>query len=225
MIVNPGGESVYGKGFDNEYHPRLRFRYRGLVGMANDGTKSSNKSQFFITLDRADCLNDKYTLFGKVGGHTLYNLIKIGSIENDKNDRPLNPPKIVRVEVLENAFNDIVPRLLVMHDESENEEEGSAVEQKVAKASRNKALLSFDDEPMIELNKKKRVDNSRDLHAENVHNPVTDEPLTHITMNENFELKATINSLKDEIRGIISKVIAIFILGRKKGEDLHSKIY
>lgn len=112
-----------------------------------------------------------------------------------------------------------------MHDESENEEEGSAVEQKVAKASRNKALLSFDDEPMIELNKKKRVDNSRDLHAENVHNPVTDEPLTHITMNENFELKATINSLKDEIRGIISKVIAIFILGRKKGEDLHSKIY
>ena len=36
--------------FEDEIHPRLRFSHRGLVGMANNGTKNSNDSQFFITL-------------------------------------------------------------------------------------------------------------------------------------------------------------------------------
>lgn len=61
-----GGESFYGgsyniicssclirsptEPFDDETHPRLRFTHRGLVGMANNGEKNSNTSQFFITL-------------------------------------------------------------------------------------------------------------------------------------------------------------------------------
>ena len=36
--------------FEDEIHPRLRFAHRGLVAMANGGTKNSNDSQFFITL-------------------------------------------------------------------------------------------------------------------------------------------------------------------------------
>lgn len=36
--------------FEDEIHPRLRFAHRGLVAMANNGTKNSNDSQFFITL-------------------------------------------------------------------------------------------------------------------------------------------------------------------------------
>lgn len=36
--------------FEDEIHPRLRFTHRGLVAMANSGTKNSNDSQFFITL-------------------------------------------------------------------------------------------------------------------------------------------------------------------------------
>ena len=36
--------------FEDEIHPRLRFSHRGLVAMANNGTKNSNDSQFFITL-------------------------------------------------------------------------------------------------------------------------------------------------------------------------------
>jgi cyclophilin family peptidyl-prolyl cis-trans isomerase len=36
--------------FDDEIHPRLRFAHRGLVAMANNGTKNTNDSQFFITL-------------------------------------------------------------------------------------------------------------------------------------------------------------------------------
>ena len=36
--------------FEDEIHPRLRFAHRGLVAMANNGSKNSNDSQFFITL-------------------------------------------------------------------------------------------------------------------------------------------------------------------------------
>jgi len=36
--------------FEDEIHPRLRYSHRGLVGMANSGTKDSNDSQFFVTL-------------------------------------------------------------------------------------------------------------------------------------------------------------------------------
>lgn len=32
-------------------------------------------------------------------GDTLYNLLRLGDAETDKNDRPLDPPKILSVEV------------------------------------------------------------------------------------------------------------------------------
>jgi peptidyl-prolyl cis-trans isomerase SDCCAG10 len=60
-----GGESIYGRPFKDEFHQRLKFNRRGLVGMANAGL-DDNGSQFFFTLDRADELNKKHTLFGKV---------------------------------------------------------------------------------------------------------------------------------------------------------------
>ena len=80
--------------FEDEIHPRLRFAHRGLVGMANNGSKNSNDSQFFITLgafvsgvrlltrtqhtrmavDRADELQGKHTLFGRCVGDTIYSV-------------------------------------------------------------------------------------------------------------------------------------------------------
>lgn len=140
-----GGESIYGEPFENEIMSRLKFRYRGMVGMANTGGKHSNGSQFFITLERADILNGKYTLFGKVDGPTIYNLMKIGQVEvNPANDRPLHPPKITNVEVLVNPFPDIQPRLLAMTEQEQYEEEkqDKVNEQLTVK---KKCLLSFDD--------------------------------------------------------------------------------
>ncbi|RCN40381.1 peptidyl-prolyl cis-trans isomerase, cyclophilin-type [Ancylostoma caninum] len=60
-----GGESIYGKPFKDEFHQRLRFNRRGLVGMANAG-RDDNGSQFFFTVgnDVRD-LDKKHTLFGK----------------------------------------------------------------------------------------------------------------------------------------------------------------
>jgi peptidyl-prolyl cis-trans isomerase SDCCAG10 len=45
-----------------------------MVGMANSSRKNTNTSQFFITLDRADELSNKHTLFGKVVGNTYYSI-------------------------------------------------------------------------------------------------------------------------------------------------------
>ncbi|UKJ90528.2 peptidyl-prolyl cis-trans isomerase [Theileria orientalis] len=135
-----GGESIYGEPFENEIASRLKFRNRGMVAMANTGDKCSNMSQFFITLDRADILNGKYTLFGKVEGHSVYNLLKIGKCEVGKNDRPLDPPKIISCQVIENPFDDIVPRLLEL-SEGEVEEE----EEIVVPVTKDKRLLSFID--------------------------------------------------------------------------------
>ncbi|KAF7135744.1 hypothetical protein RHSIM_Rhsim08G0158500 [Rhododendron simsii] len=106
-----GGESVYGSAFSDEFHSRLRFNHRGIVACANAGPPHSNGSQFFITLDRCEWLDRKHTIFGKVTGDSVYNLTRLGEVETDKDDRPLDPPpKITSVEVLWNPFDDIVPR-------------------------------------------------------------------------------------------------------------------
>jgi peptidyl-prolyl cis-trans isomerase SDCCAG10 len=107
-----GGECIYGGAFGDEFHSRLRFKHRGLVACANAGSPNTNGSQFFISLDRCDWLDKKNTIFGKVTGDSIYNLTRLGEIETDKEDRPLEPPpKIISVEVLWNPFDDIVPRV------------------------------------------------------------------------------------------------------------------
>uniref|UniRef100_A0AAR2L346 Spliceosome-associated protein CWC27 homolog n=1 Tax=Pygocentrus nattereri TaxID=42514 RepID=A0AAR2L346_PYGNA len=80
-----GGESVYGRPFKDEFHSRLRFNRRGLVAMANAGPHD-NGSQFFFTLGRADELNNKHTIFGKVTGDTVYNMLRLAEVECDSNE-------------------------------------------------------------------------------------------------------------------------------------------
>jgi len=48
--IQPSSQFACIEPFEDEIHPRLRFAHRGLVGMANNGAKNSNDSQFFITL-------------------------------------------------------------------------------------------------------------------------------------------------------------------------------
>ena len=82
--------------------------------MANDGERNQNGSQFFMTVAQScDWLDRKHTIFGKIQGETIYNLIKISELEVDaESDRPVcDPvPRITRALVLENPFDDIVPR-------------------------------------------------------------------------------------------------------------------
>uniref|UniRef100_A0A914UK84 Spliceosome-associated protein CWC27 homolog n=1 Tax=Plectus sambesii TaxID=2011161 RepID=A0A914UK84_9BILA len=137
-----GGESIYGQPFKDEFHQRLRFSRRGLVAMANSA-KNDNGSQFFFTLDQTPELQNKHTLFGKVVGSTLFNMLKLGESEADQNERPLNPQKIIGAEILLNPFEDIVPRELPKNREEKSKQKKP---QSQMKATKNFSLLSFGDE-------------------------------------------------------------------------------
>ncbi|KAJ6361678.1 hypothetical protein OIU78_002162 [Salix suchowensis] len=140
-----GGESIYGTVFADEYHSRLRFNHRGLVACANAGRPHSNGSQFFVTLERCDWLDKKNTIFGKVTGDSVFNLLSIGEVETNKDDdRPLDPPpKITSVEVLWNPFEDIIPRVLSKSIKPETETENKDSKKKAVKKLN---LLSFGEE-------------------------------------------------------------------------------
>lgn len=149
-----GGESVYGRPFKDEFHSRLRFARRGLVALANGGIANDNGSQFFITLEGTPELQNKHTIFGKVTGDTLYNIIRLGEGEVDRNERPLYPHKILSTEVLSNPFSDIVPREKPKKKLEKTREEKARSN---VKASKNFALLSFGDEAEEEEEEISRV--------------------------------------------------------------------
>ncbi|KAL5492229.1 CWC27 [Sanghuangporus weigelae] len=146
-----GGESFYGEPFEDEIHPRLRYAHRGLVGMANNGTKDSNDSQFFITLDRADELHGKHTLFGRCVGDTVFNVMKIGEMELDDEGKPLYPPKIKTIRIIDNPFDDIVPRITAAEKRTQQRAREQAQREREEEIRRKGAkkdtkLLSFQDD-------------------------------------------------------------------------------
>lgn len=112
-----GGESIYGGPFKDEFHQRLKFTHRGLVAMANTN-RDTNNSQFFITFGECIHLNKKHTIFGKVIGNTMFNLMSMQSIDTDTaTDRPLEPPYIKKTKIIVNPFDDIKPRNSVSKEE------------------------------------------------------------------------------------------------------------
>ncbi|XP_024081043.1 peptidyl-prolyl cis-trans isomerase CWC27 homolog isoform X2 [Cimex lectularius] len=148
-----GGESIYGEPFKDEFHTRLRFNKRGLVAMANAG-KNDNGSQFFFTLGATPELQNKHTIFGKVGGDTIYNMIKLEEGEIVDEDRPVYPQKINSTEILLNPFTDIVPRERELPKIAEKPQKKKEIQ-----GVKDFKLLSFgdeaeeDEETLLEANK------------------------------------------------------------------------
>ncbi|KAE8146644.1 cyclophilin-like domain-containing protein [Aspergillus avenaceus] len=84
----------------DELHSRLRFNRRGLVGMAKS-EDGSYGSQFFVTLANTEReLNGQCTLFGRVEGESIYNMVKIAEAERvEGTERPVYPVKVVSCEI------------------------------------------------------------------------------------------------------------------------------
>ncbi|XP_058267985.1 spliceosome-associated protein CWC27 homolog isoform X1 [Hemibagrus wyckioides] len=166
-----GGESTYGRPFKDEFHSRLRFNRRGLVAMANAGPHD-NGSQFFFTLGRADELNNKHTIFGKVTGDTVYNMLRLAEVECDCDERPLKPHKIRSTEVLHSPFDDIIPREIRVRKEKHKEEEKKSQ----SKATKNFSLLSFGEEAEQEEELVTQVSQSMKGKSKSSHDLLKDDP-------------------------------------------------
>ncbi|XP_074138513.1 spliceosome-associated protein CWC27 homolog isoform X2 [Sminthopsis crassicaudata] len=167
-----GGESIYGAPFKDEFHSRLRFNRRGLVAMANAGPHD-NGSQFFFTLGRADELNNKHTIFGKVTGDTVYNMLRLTEVDINEEERPLNPHKIRSSEVLFNPFDDIIPRDNKKPKKDKSEDE---VKKLTTKGTKNFSLLSFGEEAEEEEEEVNRVSQSMKGKSKSSHDLLKDDP-------------------------------------------------
>ncbi|XP_051038844.1 spliceosome-associated protein CWC27 homolog [Phodopus roborovskii] len=167
-----GGESIYGAPFKDEFHSRLRFNRRGLVAMANAGPHD-NGSQFFFTLGRADELNNKHTIFGKVTGDTVYNMLRLTEVDIDDEERPRNPHRVKSCEVLFNPFDDIIPREIKRPKKEKPEEE---IKKLKPKGTKNFSLLSFGEEAEEEEEEVNRVSQSMKGRSKSSHDLLKDDP-------------------------------------------------
>jgi len=89
-----GGESIWGKPFEDEVTADVKFDKPGLLAMANAGPET-NGSQFFITTVPTPWLNMRHTIFGEVvSGYDVVQ--KIENTAVDSSDRPLDEQKILK---------------------------------------------------------------------------------------------------------------------------------
>ncbi|MCX5700765.1 MAG: peptidylprolyl isomerase [Candidatus Omnitrophica bacterium] len=89
-----GGESIWGKSFEDEVSPVVKFDNPGVLAMANSGP-NTNGSQFFITCAKTPWLSMRHTIFGEVvSGYDVVQ--KIEDIETDASDKPIKEQKIIK---------------------------------------------------------------------------------------------------------------------------------
>jgi len=103
----PQGTGTGGPGymFDDEIHPELNFNEPYVLAMANAGIRmgrGTNGSQFFITVAPTTWLQGKHTIFGVVADQESRDVVdKIGAVETDGRDNPIEPVFIERVTIEE----------------------------------------------------------------------------------------------------------------------------
>lgn len=93
-----GGESLWGKMFEDEVSTYVTFDREGLLAMANRGP-NTNGSQFFITTKETPWLNGKHTIFGEVSvGYDVVELIENTAV-NPRGNKPLEDQVITKAYV------------------------------------------------------------------------------------------------------------------------------
>ncbi|CAD6192456.1 unnamed protein product [Caenorhabditis auriculariae] len=100
-----GGESMWGKPFEDEFITGFSHDTRGVLSMANKGS-NTNGSQFFITFRPCKYLDRKHSIFGRlVGGQDT--LTAIEKVETDQpGDVPKIPVMFMRAEVFVDPFEE-----------------------------------------------------------------------------------------------------------------------
>ena len=94
-----GGESIWGKNFEDECARDLKFDKAGILAMANAGP-GTNGSQFFITTAATPWLHMKHTIFGEViEGMDVVE--KLEGVKKGAGDRPVEEQKIISATICE----------------------------------------------------------------------------------------------------------------------------
>lgn len=89
-----GGESIWGKPFEDEVKKEVTFDKKGILAMANAGP-NTNGSQFFITTAQTPWLNMRHTIFGEV--ILGYDVVeKIEKTKTGAMDKPAEDQKILK---------------------------------------------------------------------------------------------------------------------------------
>ena len=101
FMAQTGDPTGTGRGGSDEPDLRAEFSStpftRGVVGMARSSDPNSANSQFFISFERSEWLDGKYTVFGEVvEGMDVVDRIKKGEGNSGTVD---NPDRIVQIRV------------------------------------------------------------------------------------------------------------------------------
>ena len=129
-----GGDSMWGKPFEDEFKSNLVHQGRGILSMANSG-KDTNKSQFFITFRSCRHLDNKHSVFGRIVGG-MDTLRAMEEVETNSKDEPVKAMTIVKASVFIDPF-----------EELDKEEERLATEKEENKQSKQLART----EPEVKL--------------------------------------------------------------------------
>lgn len=98
---DPDNDGTGDPGYEipDEFHPALRHDAVGVLSMANSGPNTGG-SQFFVTLTATPHLDDRHSVFARVV-QGIDVVRSIGVVQVDENDRPLEPVRIEKAEVVE----------------------------------------------------------------------------------------------------------------------------
>ncbi|PVH95509.1 peptidyl-prolyl cis-trans isomeras-like protein-like 2 [Periconia macrospinosa] len=100
-----GGQSIWGKPFNDEFEGPNTHSARGILSMANKG-KNTNTSQFFISYRALPHLDRKHTIFARVVGGLDTTLRDMERAETGEKDRPIKDIEIIDIVVFVDPFEE-----------------------------------------------------------------------------------------------------------------------
>ncbi|QDU79913.1 Putative bifunctional phosphatase/peptidyl-prolyl cis-trans isomerase [Polystyrenella longa] len=99
----PQGTGTGGPGYTIPAEFNSKSHEPGVLSMARTSDPDSAGSQFFLCVARVPHLDNQYTVFGKTADEeSLKNVLEIGNVKTNAQDRPLDEVKIESAEVLVN---------------------------------------------------------------------------------------------------------------------------
>ncbi|KAL4901642.1 hypothetical protein BDW74DRAFT_170090 [Aspergillus multicolor] len=124
-----GGESIWGKYFNDEFEGPLKHDSRGTLSMANKG-KNTNSSQFFIAYRALPHLNLKHTVFGHVIDDPTPSSPTLNKLEthpvNPTTNKPTPDVRILDVIVFVDPFEEFLKQKKQSEQSAENDQSKTA---------------------------------------------------------------------------------------------------